>query len=133
MLAALYRREVRRPTLPLMPGNISGDSWEPAGKARPASSIARSGERRSLEASALTAAMAAQIDHWRRRGQWEKLKCAELLFVRGRANKEVAKQLGISEQTVANNKFEFLAKLRTAVRGQGLPEEVFPELYEESD
>jgi len=125
------RREGRRPTLPLMPGNVSGDSWEPAGKARPASSIARSGERRELEASALTAAMAAQIDHWRRRGQWEKLKCAELLFVRGLPNKEVAVRLDVSEQTVANHKFEFLAKLRGGVRGQGLPEEVFPELYEE--
>ena len=44
-------------------------------------------------------------------------------------NKEVAARLGISEQTVANYKFEFLAKLRAAVRSQGLPEDVFPELY----
>jgi len=128
-LTDLLRREGRRPTLPLTPTSTSGDSWEPAGNARPASSIARSGERRSMESSALSAAIAAQIDHWRSRGQWERLKCAELLFVRGRANKEVAEQLDISEQTVANHKFEFLAKLRKAVRGQGLPEEVFPELY----
>ena len=52
------------------------------------------------------------------------------MFVRGLANKEVAGVMEISEQTVANYKFEFLAKLRTAVRKQGLPEEVFPELYE---
>ena len=50
--------------------------------------------------------------------------------MRGRANKEAAAQLGISEQAVANHKFEFLAKLRAAIRNQGLPEEVFPELYE---
>jgi RNA polymerase sigma-70 factor (ECF subfamily) len=124
------RREGRRPTLPLIPGKTSGDSWEPPGNARHASSIVRSGERRALEGSALQAAITAQIEHWRDRGQWEKLKSAELLFVRGRANKDVAKLLKISEQTVANYKFEFLAKLRDAVRKQELPEEVFPELYE---
>lgn len=125
------RREGRRPTLPLTPGGASGNSWEPPGKARRASSIVRSGERRSLEESALEAALAQQIEHWRRRGQWEKLKCAELLFVRGHANKEVAAKLKISEQSVANHKYEFLSKLRDAVRKQGLPEDVFPELYQQ--
>ena len=125
------RREGRRPALPLVPGCASGNSWEPAGKARHASSIARSGERRALEGSALVAALGQQIEHWDRRGQWEKLKCAELLFVRGYANKDVAARLKISEQTVANHKYEFLSKLRDSVRGQGLPEEVFPELYQQ--
>ena len=124
------RREGRRPALPLVPDGTNTSSWEPKGKARPASSIVRSGERRGLEKSALSAAVTDQIEHWRRRGQWDKLKCAELLFVRGLPNKEVAADMKISEQTVANYKFEFLAKLRTAVRKQGLPEEVFPELYE---
>ncbi|MBN2477425.1 MAG: sigma-70 family RNA polymerase sigma factor [Pirellulales bacterium] len=131
-LTDFMRREGRRPTLPLVPDGASGNSWEPAGKARAASSIVRSGERRGLEESALTAALSEQIEHWRHCGQWEKLRCAELLFVRGRPNKQVAKQLKISEQKVANYKFEFLAKLRTAIRKQGLPEDVFPELYEES-
>jgi RNA polymerase sigma-70 factor, ECF subfamily len=36
----------------------------------------------------------------------------------------------MSEQTMANYKFEFLAKLRTAIRRRSLPEEAFPELYE---
>ncbi|MFH1918964.1 MAG: RNA polymerase sigma factor [Planctomycetota bacterium] len=126
------RREGRRPTLPLVPGGSrERSSWEPPGKARPASSIARSGERRHLEENALTAAIDRQIEHWRERGDWLKIQCAELLFVRGWANKEVAERLGVSEQTVANHKFEFLAKLRAAVRKHGLPEEVFPELYEE--
>lgn len=124
------RREGRRPALPLVPGNASGNSWEPPGKARRASSIVRSGERRCLEQSALQNAVGEQIDRLRRRGQWEKLKCAELLFVRGQTNKETAKRLKISEQTVANHKYEFLAKLRAAVRKQRLPEDVFPELYQ---
>ena len=89
----------------------------------------RSGERRGLEDAALAAAIGGQIDHWRRRGQWEKLRCAEMLFVRGRANKDVAERLGISEQSVANYKHEFIAKLQAAVRKQRLPAEVFPELY----
>ncbi len=125
------RREGRRPTLPLVSGSASNSSWEPPASARAASSILRSGERRRLEETALVAAMGDQIEHWRRRGDWQKIECLELLLVRGWSNKEAAARLGISEQTVANYKFEFLAKLRTAVRGQGLPEEVFPELYED--
>jgi RNA polymerase sigma-70 factor (ECF subfamily) len=125
------RRDGRRPALPLSPGTSSASSsWEPAGTARAASSIVRSGERREMEENALAAAMDRQIEHWRDRGDWQKIRCTELLFVRGWANKDVAAHLGISEQAVANHKYEFLAKLRTAVRGQGLPEEVFPELYE---
>jgi hypothetical protein len=38
----------------------------------------------------------------------------------------------MSEQTVANYKFEILAKLRTAIRALNLPEEVFPDLQEEA-
>jgi RNA polymerase sigma-70 factor, ECF subfamily len=122
------RREGRRPTLSLMaPGDAS--DWEPVGDARPASSIARSGERRELEEAALVAALSQQIEHFRSEGQWDRFECVELLFVRGWPNKEVASRLGISEQTVANYKFEFLGKLRSAIRSQGLSEDVFPELY----
>jgi len=124
------RREGRRPTIPLVTGtSTSGTSWEQPDSARPASSIMRSDERRHIEEDALVEGMSQQIDRWRQRGDWEKLKCMELLIVRGRANKDVADELGISEQTVANHKFQFLAGLRTAVRRQDLPEEVFPELY----
>jgi RNA polymerase sigma-70 factor, ECF subfamily len=123
------RHEGRRPTLPLVAPRGATSSWEPMGSARPASSIARSSERRHLEEAALVAAIGQQVEHFRRQGQWERLECAELLFVRGWSNKEVAARLGIAEQMVANYKFEFLAKLRAAVRAQGLPEDVFPELY----
>ena len=126
------RREGRRPKLPLFPeAGSKASSWEPAGPGRPASSILRSGERRQIEERALAEAIAQQVAHWQHRGDWQKLQCAELLFVRGWPNKEVAARLGVSEQAVANHKFEFIARLRTAVRGQNLPEEVFPELYEE--
>jgi RNA polymerase sigma-70 factor, ECF subfamily len=129
-LTDYLRREGRRPTLPLVPDASNSSDWEPLGPGRAASSIARSHERQHLEEDALVAAITDQIDHWRRQGQWDRLKCAELLFVRGLTNKQVADRLGISEQTVANYKFESVAKIRNAIRKQGLPEEVFPELYE---
>ena len=59
------------------------------------------------------------IAHWRRRGQWERLQCIELLWVRGWSNKEVAARLGISEQTVANYKFETIARLRLPFAAKG--------------
>ncbi|MEX2118763.1 MAG: sigma-70 family RNA polymerase sigma factor [Pirellulales bacterium] len=124
------RREGRRPTLPLASGASSQDEWDLPGSVRPASSIARSGERRHLEEAALAGALSSLLGTWRERAEWEKIECAELLFVRGLANKDVAAGLSISEQAVANYKFDFLSRLRATVRQQGLPEDVFPELYE---
>jgi RNA polymerase sigma-70 factor, ECF subfamily len=128
------RREGRRPTLPLVPqSGATGSEWEPAGTARPASSIVRSGERHGLEQAALKAALVEQLDAWQRQSHWEKIACCELLFVRGWANKDVAARLGISEQTVANHKHELLARLQAQVRRQSLSEDVFPELYPKRD
>lgn len=126
------RREGRRPALPLSSTGASSDgSWDMPGGVRPASSIARSGERRELEEEALTRGLAEQIDHWRAKGDWQKIKCMELMFVRGTANKEVAATLGMTEQQVANFKFDFLDRLRKLVKQQRLSEDVFPELYQE--
>ena len=75
--------------------------------------------------------IAEQIEHWREKGDWQKIKCMELLFTRGAANKDVATHLGISEQQVANFKFDFIARLRTLVKKQRLNEDVFPELCAE--
>lgn len=125
------RREGRRPAVPLSGSNDSSGEWHIAGSDRPASSIARSGERKDLEEKAVTAALRDQIERWAERGEWQKLMCAELLFVRGWANKEVAEELGLSEQQVANYKFDFIARLRTMVQKQELSAEVFPELADE--
>jgi RNA polymerase sigma-70 factor (ECF subfamily) len=124
------RREGRRPALPLATSESQAD-WEVPDPRRAVSSAARSGERRDLEESALAAAMQDQFSHWRKKGEWTKLECIELLLVRGMANKDVAERLGISEQQVANFKFDFLARLRKSVRRQSLSRDVFPELYEE--
>jgi RNA polymerase sigma-70 factor (ECF subfamily) len=122
------RREGRRPALPLASESTGASAWDVPSSGPRASSIARSGERRQIEEQALVAVLREQIDHWRRRGDWDKLKCAELLFVRGLANKDAARALCISEQTVANYKFEFLARLKSLLVKQGLPHDVFPEL-----
>jgi len=125
------RREGRRPAVPLSASTDSSGGWQMAGSARPASSIARSGERKDLEEKAILDALRDQINRWREKGEWVKLQCAELLFVRGWGNKEVAEALAISEQQVANYKFDFIARLRTLITRQDLSEEVFPELYAE--
>ena len=131
-LTDYLRREGRRPALPLSStASSGGGQWDMPGGGRPASSIARSGERRELEDEALACGIAEQIDHWRTKGDWEKVKCMELLFVRGAANKDVAAKLGITEQQVANFKFDFLDRLRKLVKNQRLNEDVFPELYGE--
>jgi RNA polymerase sigma-70 factor (ECF subfamily) len=131
-LTDYLRREGRRPALPLSSTAASdGGQWDIAGPARPASSIARSGERRVLEEETLANGIAEQIEHWHAKGDWQKIKCMELLFVSGAANKDVAEQLGITEQQVANFKFDFLARLRTLVKKQRLNEDVFPELCQE--
>ena len=125
------RREGRRPAIPLSSTRNSSGHWEPAGADRPASSIARSGERRGLEEEALADAMRRQFDVWRAAGDWQKIKCMDLLFVLGQANKDVAARLGITEQQVANFKFDFLERLRKFVKQQRLSEDVFPDLYAE--
>jgi RNA polymerase sigma-70 factor (ECF subfamily) len=124
------RREGRRPVLPFSASDSNSGDWNLPGKDRPASSIMRSGERRELESIALAAAMKEQVDRWRGRGEWWKICCAELLFVRGWANKDVAAKLKITEQQVANQKFDFLARLRTLLERQKLSPDVFPELAE---
>ncbi|MCL6502248.1 MAG: sigma-70 family RNA polymerase sigma factor [Pirellulales bacterium] len=123
------RRSGRRPALPLAVPHTSGEEFDLAGSQRPASSLARSRERRALEEQALADSLKEMIAHWRRRGDWIKIQCAELLFVRGLPNKRAAETLGLTEQQVANYKFDFLARLRATLRQQDLSPDVFPELY----
>jgi RNA polymerase sigma-70 factor (ECF subfamily) len=124
------RREGRRPALPLSAKQDSEGQWQLPAPGRAASSIVRSGERRGLEEKALVEAIRQQVEHWQQTRDWTKLKCMELLFLNGWANKDVAAALRLSEQQVANFKFEFLARLRKTIRKQSLSEDVFPELYQ---
>ena len=115
-LTDALRKEGRRPTVPLFPSK-RGDSSsgrEPAGRARVASSIARSREGRDAQAALLRSALRDLIDGWKAGGEWERLMCCELLFVAGLRNKEVAERLAITEQAVANHKYFAVSKLKAA-------------------
>ncbi len=117
------RREGRRPTIPLVFGSEEGSSRrEPPGRARPASTLARSRERRSVEGQVLGDALQALVDGWKADGEWERLQTVELLFVRGLPNKAVAEQLGISQQAVANHKHFVVGKLKEAAARARMPD-----------
>ncbi len=97
---------------------------------RAASSLARSNERVELESAAIGRALKQMIDQWRDKGEYIRIQVLELLFVKGWANKEVAKLVKVSEQQVANYRFAAVKKLCEQVRAAGLPGDVFPELRE---
>lgn len=112
-LTDYLRREGRRPRIPLLADNREGG--EPMGDDRRASSIAQSLERRRSEEQALADALRELLSQWQAAGDYERLKCLELLFVCGLSNKQAAQRLGISEQAVANHKFFAIRKLKAAV------------------
>jgi RNA polymerase sigma-70 factor (ECF subfamily) len=80
------------------------------------------------EERVLAEALTELIRQWISREQFERLKCMELLFVRGWPNKDVAVRLGITEQTVANYKHQTIGQLQKVVRSAGLVDERIFEL-----
>jgi RNA polymerase sigma-70 factor (ECF subfamily) len=126
-LTDVLRRLGRRPTLPLLGGDDPEGASDPKGSARMASSLAQSRERRLGEEHVLRDGLQSFIAQWLARGEFERLKCIELLFVLGWANKDVARRLGISEQAVANHKHYVVSRLkdwiaRSSARGADLSE-----------
>ena len=93
---------------------------EVPGGDRPASSIARSGERREAEERLLANALGDLVQEWFERGDYDRIRCLELLLVKGTANKDVAKYLGMTEQAVASYKFQTIARLKDVARRAGL-------------
>jgi len=114
-LTDVLRRQGRRPELALLLEDSRGGTREPAGSGRAASSLFRSAERQSTESRALADALQTMITQWWERGEFERLKCIELLFVLGWKNKEVAEHLAITEQDVANHKHFVVSKIREAI------------------
>src|SRR5262245_23907088 len=118
------RKQGRRPWEATTDSDATG--WpldEMPGRARPASSLAASGEQHAAEEGILADALGELIRQWISRGQFERLKCMELLLVRGWANKDVASRLDITEQTVANYKHQTVGQLQKMVRSAGLMDE----------
>jgi RNA polymerase sigma-70 factor, ECF subfamily len=95
-----------------------------------ASSVARSEERRELESAAIVHCLGQMLRSWQERGDYVRLKVLELLWVKGWANRDVAAQLGVSEQQVANFRFAAVKKLSEQIRAAGLSADVFPQLVE---
>ena len=111
------RRQGRRPRLPIIIGDPEegeGTSPELAGRDRRASSMARSREHRLAEEGVMTEALRQMIAECSSRGEWERLRCLELLLVRGLPNKDAAARLGITEQGVANHKQFAVERLKRA-------------------
>ncbi|MBS0264181.1 MAG: sigma-70 family RNA polymerase sigma factor [Planctomycetes bacterium] len=119
-LTDVLRRRGRRPTLPLVTRNSQAEGSDLRGSGRMASSLARSRERRSVESQVLRDGLETLIEQWIRTGEFERLKCIELLFVLGWANKDAARELRISEQAVANHKHFVLSKLKDWVAASPL-------------
>jgi len=113
-LTDALRREGRRPVIPLISADENAGHDEPQARTRRASSLVRSGERRSIEKQIIGNCLQELIASWQTNGEFERLQCMELLLVLGWQNKAVAERLGISEQAVANHKHFVVAKLKDA-------------------
>jgi RNA polymerase sigma-70 factor (ECF subfamily) len=96
-----------------------------------ASSLARSQERRMLESEAVARCLGSLLREWQQRGDFVRVKVLELLLVKGWANRDVAAELKVSEQQVANYRFAAVKKLSDHIRAAGLPTDVFPELHDQ--
>jgi RNA polymerase sigma-70 factor, ECF subfamily len=111
---ALRRRGVR-PRL-FATFSTEDSAPDPVGRERKASSLAQSMERRVAREAVLQLCLQDWITQWMSRGEYERLKCVELLFVVGLPNQETARRLAISEQAVANHKAFIVQKLKDAAK-----------------
>lgn len=114
------RRQGRRPTVPMLIGDSDGTPRELPGSARRASSLMRSREDRTAEQTVIARCLQKLIHGWLQNGETERLECAELLFVLGWANRDVALRLSISEKAVANHKHFIVSHLRKDAKIAGV-------------
>jgi RNA polymerase sigma-70 factor (ECF subfamily) len=124
------RRMGRRP---VSTGNEADEEMmgqTPDEKQRPASSLARSAERREQEEEALVLALREYCRDLQARGEYAKLMALELMYVKGWRNQDVAARLTMSEQDVANLRFQAKKRLRDRLTAAKLSPDLFPELQE---
>ena len=95
---------------------------------RPASSLARSAERREKEEEALGLALREMIRELLTKGEYPKLMALELMYVKGWRNQDVAASLKMTEQDVANLRFQAKKRLRDRLTAAKLSPYLFPEL-----
>jgi RNA polymerase sigma-70 factor (ECF subfamily) len=123
------RRSGRHPLRSLHDGG--GDLLDQQFDPQPsASSRVRTDERKELETAAILRTLGQMLRSWQDKGDYQRLKVLELIWVKGWANRDVAAFLGVGEQQVANYRFAAVKKLTEQVRDIGLPGDIFPELRE---
>jgi RNA polymerase sigma-70 factor (ECF subfamily) len=98
---------------------------------RPASSMARSAERREQEEEALALALRELCRDLLTKGEYRKVMALELIYVKGWRNQDVASRLQMTEQDVANLRFQAKKRLRDRLSGTKLSPDIFPELQHE--
>ncbi len=106
-----HLRKSGKRTVVSMADGPTGESRFPA-NARAASGLLRSRERIQSEEASIAETLRLLIEGWKANGEWERLKCLELLFVVGAKNKDTSETLGITEQAVANHKAFVMSKLK---------------------
>jgi len=99
-------------------------------KQRAASSIARSRERLELETEAIRRGLTELVRGFQQKSEYQRIQVLELLFVKGWPNWQVAEYFKLSEQQVANYRFNAVRRLTEGMKAAGLPSDVFPELGE---
>jgi RNA polymerase sigma-70 factor (ECF subfamily) len=95
---------------------------------RPASSLARSAEQREKEEESLGQALREYIRTLQSQAEYVKLMALELMYVKGWRNQDVAVRLSLSEQDVANLRFQAKKRLRDRLAAAKLSADLFPEL-----
>lgn len=101
----------------------------PDSRQRPASSLARSAEQREKEEESLGLALREYVRDLVAKGEYTKLKALELMYVKGWRNQDVAARLPeLSEQDVANLRFQAKKRLRDRLTAAKLSPDLFPEL-----
>lgn len=113
------RRQGRRPIDQFGSDDHGRPMDEVEGNIRAASSIARSDERRVAEERLLADSLTELVHEWMTRGDFDRLRCLELLIVKGWPNKDAAKYLGLTEQAVASYKFQTVSRLKDMARRAG--------------
>lgn len=108
-----YRRSGRRQVEQITGSDSGSGGWnEMPDDLRQVSSLLQSQERRESEQEWLTATLGEMIRDWLAKGDFERVKCLELIFVKAWPNKKVAETLAMTEQAVAGVKFQALARLK---------------------
>ncbi len=95
---------------------------------RPASSLARSAEQREHEEEAFGMALREYVRELQDKGEYTKLMALELMFVKGWRNQDVTTRLPLTEQDVANIRFQAKKRLRDRLIAAKLSPDLFPDL-----